>query len=93
MNSTLKYLLFVLMIFLARASNKPAACGTPEYHHDETKNVQGPYKCSTICDCDGQRTCSSFHYCQPQPPTLACGTTTYIHDESKNLLGSNKMCQ
>jgi hypothetical protein len=37
-------------------------CDYVNYHHDESKSVEGPGRCTTDCECDGQRTCLD-HVC------------------------------
>ena len=39
-------------------------CTSNTYCHDEATNPKGPNQCSDNCDCDGERTCSEYGWCQ-----------------------------
>lgn len=59
-------------------------CNYVNYHHDESKNASGA--CSTDCDCDGMRTCSSGKCTgTPRPDKLTpetCNSKDYHYNEA-----------
>jgi hypothetical protein len=59
--------LLVLPLAMAQAGS------SPNYRWDESKSPLGPNRCSDSSQCDGQRTCSEWGWCQgearPSPPT------------------------
>ena len=80
----------------------PKDCKSPNYNHNESLNKKGPNQCSNNCDCDGQRTCSPWNWCEgdarpskpkpkPKPkPKVSCTSKRYYHNEAKNRQGSNR---
>lgn len=79
------YLAFITTSLYASASSKK---GT-DYHHDESKNVGGSNRCQTDMDCDGNRTCSPFKWCQgearPISSSHSAQTSGVLNPTSFNL--------
>lgn len=46
---------------MCKPNAPPIACDSVEYLFDETATGN---KCTTACDCDGERTCSPYGWCQ-----------------------------
>ena len=71
-------------------SGSSAQCNYVNYHHDEAKNDGG--KCSSDCDCDGMRTCTSgacTGKARPEIKTPAdCDNKDYHFNEAWNKDGS-----
>lgn len=57
-------------------------CLVDSYTRDESVNPMGPSRCSSDCDCDGARSCSSSNFCQGE--ARSCVGEDYLWDESLN---------
>ena len=62
--------------------------GDPECTLDESKNVEGPNRCSMDTECAGARDCSEWGWCEGDSGCESGDACNY--DESKNPLGPNR---
>jgi hypothetical protein len=69
-------------------------CDYVNFHHNEAKNAQGPGKCTTDCDCDGMRSCTSgtcSGMARPLKLTAAtCNNKDYHYNEAWTPAGAGK---
>lgn len=69
-------------------------CNFVNYFHNEKKNAKGPSVCTTDCDCDGMRSCSSGKCtgtARPKKLTPAiCNSKDYHYNEAWTAAGAGR---